>query len=151
MRSFPTGGAKIDAEGEETLADGEFRLIGRRHVVTNNTWMHQVESLSKSKKGRCTILMNPVDAKSLGLIDREEVKVTSRTGEVVLPVEVTDTMMPRVVSIPHGFGHNRPGTRLRHAEANPGVSVNDITDHLRLDKLTNNAAFSGQRVRVGKA
>jgi len=74
--------------------------------------------------------------------------VTSRTGTICLPAEVTDEMMPGVISIPHGFGHHRVGTKLEVAEASPGVSVNDITDEELLDPVTGNAAFSGQRVSL---
>ncbi len=128
---------------EET---GDFRLIGRRNVATNNSWMHQFAKLSKSRMVRCTVMINDADAKRLNIEDGEMLRVISRVDEISLPAEVTETMMPGVLSIPHGFGHTRKGTRIRHAEAKPGVSVNDITDHLRVDPLTGNAAFSGQPV-----
>ncbi len=126
----------------------EFTLIGRRNVNTNNSWMHQFEKLSRSKLVRCTVMINPDDADRLLIGDGDDVAVSSRTGKIVLPAEITDTMMPGAVSIPHGFGHTRPGTRLPIAEAKPGVSVNDITDHLRVDPLTGNAAFSGTMVSI---
>ncbi len=130
---------------EET---GDFRLIGRRNVATNNSWMHQFAKLSKSRLVRCTVMINDADAKRLDIEDGEMLRVISRVDEISLPAEVSETMMPGVLSIPHGFGHTRKGTRIRHAEAKPGVSVNDITDHLRVDPLTGNAAFSGQPVRL---
>ncbi|NOQ79234.1 MAG: molybdopterin oxidoreductase family protein, partial [Gammaproteobacteria bacterium] len=71
-------------------------------------------------------------------------------GEIILPAEITDTMMPGVISIPHGFGHNKKGTRVSIAQSKPGVSINDITDPMRVDKLTGNAAFSGLEVIVEK-
>ncbi len=128
--------------------DAEFALIGRRHVSTNNSWMHQFQKLSVSRQVRCTAMMNPADATRLSLSDGADIKVSSAVGEIVLPVEITDAMMPGVLSIPHGFGHTRSGTRIPHAEAKPGVSVNDITDHNAVDALTGNAAFSGQIVTV---
>jgi len=131
-------------------ADEDFVLIGRRNVSTKNSWMHQVRKLSRAKKVRCTAMMNPGDADKLSIFDGEEVKVISRVGEIIIPVEVSDTMMPGVLSIPHGFGHTRAGTRVPHAEAKPGVSVNDITDPQRVDVLTGNAAFSGQPVKIKK-
>jgi len=138
----------IAAQNErETIV---FRYIGRRNVSTNNSWMHQVKKLSRSKQVRCTAMINPGDAATLNIYDDEDIKVKSSVGEIILPAEVTDTMMPGVISIPHGFGHNKPGTRVPFAEAKAGVSVNDITDHLRVDKLTGNAAFSGLPVEVEK-
>jgi sulfite reductase (NADPH) flavoprotein alpha-component len=95
-------------------------------------------------------MLNPDDAKALQLFDGEEVKVRSRTGEIVLPVELTTTMMSGVISIQHGFGHNKKGTRVPIADLKPGVSVNDLTDHQRIDKLTGNAAFSGLPLTIEK-
>ncbi len=135
--------------GKDTLGNNEFRLIGRRHLRSNNSWMHNVDKLM-SGKNRCTVMMNPLDAERLGLIEEDEVMVKSRVGEVKIPIEVTKNMMPGVVSIPHGFGHTRKGSRLKVAEAHAGVSFNDISDHDRMDTLTGNAAFSGQVVTISK-
>lgn len=142
----PLRGALDNAVGQSTNPD-EFLLIGRRHLRSNNSWMHNAPGLAKGKN-RCTVMISEADAKRLDLIDGQEVAVTSRTGTIRLPAEVTDEMMPGVISIPHGFGHDRVGTKLPVAEASPGVSVNDITDELLLDPVTGNAAFSGQRVVV---
>ncbi len=128
----------------------EFFLIGRRNVSSNNTWMHQVRKLSISKQVRCTAMIHPTDAQQLHIGDNEDIKVISQVGEMVLPAEITSTMMPGVISIPHGFGHTREGTRVPIAEAKPGASVNDITDHRCIDQLTGNAAFSGQVVKIEK-
>ncbi|MEP5762304.1 MAG: molybdopterin-dependent oxidoreductase [Litoreibacter sp.] len=136
---------------EPETDDASFRLIGRRNVSTNNSWMHQFEKLSKSRQVRCTVMINPDDAHALDIEDSDVVRVTGRTDTITLPAEITDTMMPGVLSIPHGFGHTRAGTKVRHAEAKPGVSVNDITDHMRVDPLTGNAAFSGQPVSIERA
>ena len=126
----------------------ELRLIGRRHVSTNNSWMHQYKKLSRSKMVRCTAMINPDDAKRLQISDGSNILVSSRIGDIRLPAEVTDEMMAGTICIPHGFGHHRKGTRVPIASEKPGVSVNDITDHMIIDPVTGNAAFSGQIVKV---
>lgn len=125
----------------------DFLLIGRRHLRSNNSWMHNAPGLAKGKN-RCTVMISETDAQRLSLADGQQVTITSRTGSIHLPAEVTDEMMPGVISIPHGFGHDRKGTKLPVAEASPGVSVNDITDETLLDPVTGNAAFSGQVVSL---
>ncbi len=129
----------------------EFQLIGRRHLRSNNSWLHNVEELIRGKN-RCTAMMNTADAKALGFENEEMVNVKSDTGVIEIPIEITDAIMSGVVSIPHGFGHRQKGTRLSVASRghHAGVSVNDITDHNRIDKLTGNAAFSGQKIMVTK-
>jgi len=124
-----------------------FALIGRRSLRDNNSWMHNSEKLMKGRN-RCTILLHPDDARTLGVEQHQMVGVHSRTGHIQIEAEISDEMMPGVVSIPHGYGHHRPGTRLSIAEQHPGVSVNDLTDELEIDGLTGNAAFSNVRVRV---
>jgi anaerobic selenocysteine-containing dehydrogenase len=74
--------------------------------------------------------------------------VTSRAGQIQLPVIITDEMMPGVVCMPHLWGHNRKNTRQRVANANPGVSMNDITDVTVIDELTGNAIVNGVPVKV---
>jgi len=127
-----------------------FRLIGRRDIRTNNSWMLQFQKLSSNKQVRCTAMISLEDAKRLGIGDTDTIKVSSVNGDINLPAEVTETMMPGVVCIPHGFGRGRPGTRIPHADKKPGVSVNDITDHNHVDQLTGNAAFSGTPVTIEK-
>ncbi|MEP3477776.1 MAG: molybdopterin-dependent oxidoreductase [Fuerstiella sp.] len=126
-----------------------FELIGRRHVRSCNSWMHNSKRLTKGKT-LCTLMMNSEDAERLKLPDGESVSVTSSVGTVELPLEHTDSMMPGVVSIPHGYGHNRQGIQIEVAERNGGASINDLTDDKAIDKLTGNAAFSGQQVTVCK-
>ena len=92
--------------------------------------------------------MNSVDAAALGVRSGQEVRVRSRVGEVVVPVEVSDAVMVGVVSLPHGYGHSREGVRLGVASAHPGQSVNDLTDDQRVDAVSGNAAFSGVMVEV---
>jgi anaerobic selenocysteine-containing dehydrogenase len=122
-------------------------LIGRRHVRSNNSWMHNSRRLVKGRT-RCTLMVHPEDAAARGLTDGGSARVTSRTGEVVVPVEITDGVMPGVVSLPHGYGHHRQGTRLSVASEDPGVSANDLTDDARVDTLTGTAALNGVPVEV---
>lgn len=128
----------------------EFLLIGRRQLRSNNSWMHNTPRLMRGAD-RCTVMLNPLDAERLGVASGEPVSVQSRVGRVVAPAELTDTLMPGVVSLPHGFGHGRSGTRLSVASAHPGVSYNDLADPERLDELTGNAAVSGIPVALERA
>ncbi|MBI5503803.1 MAG: molybdopterin-dependent oxidoreductase [Deltaproteobacteria bacterium] len=128
-------------------APDAFLLIGRRQLRTNNSWMHNCRTLIKGPE-RCTLLMHPSDASRLGLKHGCAVTVTSRVGSVALPLDVTDEMMPGVVSIPHGFGHTRKGTRMRNAAAKPGVSINDLTDESVTEGLCGNGILTGVRVCV---
>ncbi len=129
--------------------DEEFDLllVGRRHLRSNNSWMHNTTQLVKGK-GRCTALLHPADAHARGLDDGDMVEVRSAVGVVHLPLEVTSDLFAGVVSIPHGWGHGRPGTRLRTANAHPGTSINDLTDATRIDPISGNAAFCGVPVSV---
>ena len=127
-----------------------FQLIGRRHLRGNNSWMHNSPRLMKGKN-RCTLMMNEEDASRLQLEEGQMLAVTSRVGEIQIPLEVTTTIMPGVVSIPHGYGHTRTKDSLVTAEANAGASVNDLTDEQQVDELTGNAAFSGQHVTITAA
>jgi anaerobic selenocysteine-containing dehydrogenase len=92
--------------------------------------------------------MNPADAAYRQLTSGENVLVQSRVGSVVLPVEVSDEMMPGVVSIPHGWGHDRPGNKMGVAQRHPGASINDVTDNQAIDALCGTAAFNGTPVTV---
>jgi anaerobic selenocysteine-containing dehydrogenase len=130
--------------------DGQLLLIGRRQLRSNNSWMHNSHRLvrSNSTKPDCTILMHSSDATRLKLVTGQKVRVQSRVGAIVLPVHVSDEIMPGVVSIPHGWGHDRVGNQLDVARQNPGASINDITDQLAIDAVCGTAAFSGIVVRV---
>ena len=99
---------------------------------------------------RCVLMIHPDDASKLQLESGDQAVVASRVGSVNVPVEITETMMPGVVSLPHGYGHNRDNIKLSVANESPGESINDLTDDLVVDPLTGNAAFSGQRVTVTK-
>jgi anaerobic selenocysteine-containing dehydrogenase len=140
--------ARLRASAANSTTSAEsLILIGRRHLRSNNSWMHNSARLVRGKS-RCTLMIHPRDAAARALADGAGAVVSSRVGEVTLPVEVTDAMMPGVVSIPHGWGHEREGTGWRTAQAHPGVSANDITDDRLLDGLTGNAAFNGVPVEV---
>jgi anaerobic selenocysteine-containing dehydrogenase len=122
-------------------------LIGRRHVRSNNSWMHNSMRLVKGKP-RCTLLMHPDDAARRGIVDGATVRLRSRVGEVAVAAELTDAMMPGVVSLPHGWGHDRAGVRLAVASRHAGASVNDVIDDQRIDVLTGTAVLNGTPVEV---
>jgi anaerobic selenocysteine-containing dehydrogenase len=140
---------RLKSDAKNLMNMEEFSLIGRRNLRDNNSWMHNSDKLLKGKN-RCTVWMHPEDAKTLNLQDNELVNVCSSVGQISLEVEISDEIMPGVVSIPHGYGHNRKGTKMKIAEAHAGVSINDITEEKRIDKLTGNSAFNGVRVRISK-
>lgn len=123
------------------------RLIGRRHLRSNNSWMHNSERLVKGKP-RHQLLMHPSDLAARGLADGAPVRVRSRVGEIRVEVQASSEMMPGVVSLPHGWGHGREGVRLGVAQAHAGVSVNDLTDERALDAVSGNAALNGLEVEV---
>lgn len=128
-------------------SNGHLLLIGRRQLRSNNSWLHNSERMVKGKS-RCTVLMHPNDAANRDLISGQNVLVRSRVGEIVLPLEVTEEMMPGVVSIPHGWGHDRSGNRLAVAQQHAGASINDLTDTQAVDALCGTAAFNGTPVTV---
>lgn len=132
----------------QTRADKfPLRLIGRRQLRSNNSWMHNSQRLVKGGD-RCTLLVHPDDAAAADIQDGQLVALASAVGSLAIAVEISDEMMPGVVSIPHGWGHTRPGTQQAIASAHAGVSTNDITDTALLDNLTGNAVFNGVMVRM---
>lgn len=132
---------------ETTLAAEGYRLIGRRHVRDNNSWMHNAQRLVKGK-ARSQLLIHPDDAAREHLADGDRVRLVGAAGAVEVVVAVSDTVMPGVLSLPHGYGHGRDGTRARIANAVAGVSCNDVTDSGYLDALCGNAAVNGVPVRL---
>ena len=138
--------AKFFDSGSPDL-NGHLLLIGRRQLRSNNSWMHNCERLVKGKTA-CTILMHPTDAAQRHLAAGQKVEVRSRVGAIVVPIEISEEMMPGVVSIPHGWGHDRSGNQLAVAQQHPGQSINDITDDLTIDELSGTAAFNGTLVAV---
>jgi len=125
-------------------------LVGRRHLKTNNSWMHNIPVLLKGRV-RCTLQINPLDADRLGLSDGSPARIASRVGEVVAPVEITADIRPGVVSLPHGWGHGEPGTHLRVAAEKAGVNSNVLTDDLVIDPLSGTSALNGIPVTVQPA
>ena len=131
---------------QELPTGDELLLIGRRHQRDCNSWMHNTDRLTKGKP-RHHLLMHPADLDARGLADGAVVTVTSRVGKVEVEVRATEDMMPGVVSLPHGYGHQREGVRLGIATGVAGVSINDLTDPERMD-VSGNAALSGVPVTV---
>ncbi|WP_321155274.1 molybdopterin dinucleotide binding domain-containing protein [Psychrobacter sp. LV10R520-6] len=127
--------------------DSQILLIGRRHVRSNSSWLHNSHRLVKGKS-RCTLMLHPETAEQHGIEQGQNVKVTSRVGSVIIAAEVTDELMPGVASIPHGWGHGRKGVKQKIAQAHAGVSVNDLTDDTLIDQLSGNAAVNGVPVQL---
>lgn len=127
--------------------DGALVLIGRRELRSNNSWMHNSERLVKGPE-RCTLLVHPDDAARLGVANGVRVRVSSRVGSVETTATLSDDVAVGVVSLPHGWGHGRPGVTLRVAQKRPGVSMNDLTDDAFIDALSGTACLNGTPVRV---
>ena len=127
--------------------NGQLVLVGRRLLRSNNSWMHNLDVLVKGKES-CTLHLHPDDATRLGLTNGETARVTSRVGTVELPVEVTEAIMRGVVSIPHGWGHDEPGTAMEVAAAHAGANSNLLADETAVDPLSGNAVLNGIRVTV---
>jgi anaerobic selenocysteine-containing dehydrogenase len=164
VRSIGTADGKIDIAPTDFMRDardrllvdmkaetnGDLLLIGRRQLRSNNSWMHNSHRLVKGKP-RCTLLIHPDDATSRGLADGNMVRLESKAAAVTVAIEVTDTMLPGVVSLPHGWGHVRAGTQLTVARQYAGTSMNDVTSEFDIDTLSGTAAFNGVAVRVTRA
>lgn len=132
---------RIDRNDEGLL------LISRRHIRSNNSWMHNVRVLVKGKD-RCTLLIHPDDAAATGVSDGSLARVSSIAGELEVPVEVSDEMMPGVVSLPHGWGHDKPRTRMSIAREHAGVNNNLLAPGTFVDVPSGNAAVNGIPVEV---
>ena len=122
-------------------------IIGRRDVRTNNSWMHNLPVLAKGPM-RCTALVHPVDAQRLGLQDGALANIRSAGGQVQAQVHVTQDMMPGVVSLPHGWGHDAPGAQLRVAAERPGANINALLDDQLRDPLSGNAVLGGVAITM---
>lgn len=133
-----------------TRAPDELVLVSRRHLRSNNSWLHNVGPLMKGRD-RCTLLMHRDDADRRGIADGDRVTVTSSGGSIEVPVEVTDAIKPGVVSMPHGWGHGKPGTRLGIANGSPGVNTNVLSPPDFLDEPSGNGALNGIPVEVTTA
>jgi anaerobic selenocysteine-containing dehydrogenase len=157
-----TPSGKIELAPEPILADldrlrqGMSRsapalvLIGRRELRSNNSWMHNVPALMKGED-QCTLLIHPDDAVRLGMADGDFARVTSAASSVEAPVQITPDIMPGVVSLPHGWGHDQPGTRMRVANARHGVNVNRLMSNRMIDPLSGNATLNAIPVEIALA
>jgi len=135
----------------EQASNNTLQLIGRRHLKTNNSWLHNSQRMVKGTnngRSRCTAQIHSEDAAKHKIANQQMIKVTSRVGSIDIPAEITDKIMPGVISIPHGWGHNKKGIRLQVAEQHAGVSVNDLTDEMVLDELSGNAVLNGVPVQI---
>jgi anaerobic selenocysteine-containing dehydrogenase len=141
--------ARLEAAAGE-LATRGMVLVGRRHLRSNNSWMHNVKVLVKGTP-RCTLQVHPDDAAALGLVDGGAATITSRVGSVSAPVEVTESIRPGVVSLPHGWGHGEPGTQMRVAAEHAGVNSNVLSDDKAIDPLSGTSVLNGIPVEVTAA
>jgi anaerobic selenocysteine-containing dehydrogenase len=157
-----TPSGKVELAPEPILADlprlaaavSEHRtngmvLIGRRELRSNNSWLHNTEVLVRGRH-RCTLHLHPEDAKRVDVADGDEIEVKSRVGSVTATVEVTDSVMEGVASLPYGWGHDMSGSRLSVASQRPGVNTNLLTDPVPLDPLSGNAVLNGIPVELSK-
>jgi anaerobic selenocysteine-containing dehydrogenase len=154
-----TQSGKIEAAPEMILADvarleaaldapqGGLVLVGRRHLRSNNSWMHNLPTLAKGPF-RCTLQVHPDDAARFSLADGGSARVRSKVGEVVAQVEITDGILPGVVSLPHGWGHDAEGVRMRVAARRPGANSNALADEFSLDPLSGTSVLNGIPVEV---
>ena len=147
VRDLDRAREKLAGSAEITGESFDLELIGRRQLRSNNSWMHNSYRLVKGRN-RCTLLMHPDDAARRNLTSQNRVRISSRVGSLEIELEVSAEIMPGVVSIPHGWGHDRPGVALATAQKNPGASANDLTDDEAIDTLSGNAVLSGVPVRV---
>ncbi|MBV8928106.1 MAG: molybdopterin-dependent oxidoreductase, partial [Mycobacteriaceae bacterium] len=131
-------------------APDDLVLVSRRHLRSNNSWLHNVPSLMKGKD-RCTLLMHPDDARRRELSTGDVVAVRSAAGRIEVPIEVTDGIRPGVVSMPHGWGHGKPGTRMSVANGSPGANTNALSPPTFLDEPSGNGALNGIPVTVTAA
>jgi anaerobic selenocysteine-containing dehydrogenase len=122
-------------------------VIGRREARTVNSWSHNLPSLVTGPM-RCVLYIHPADAEARGIGSGDWVRVSSRVGAVEVPVRITDSVMPGVVVLPHGYGHHGDGIRLSVAAEHAGASFNDLTDPAEIDPLSGNSVLNGVPVRV---
>jgi anaerobic selenocysteine-containing dehydrogenase len=139
---LPRLDARMDRPAEDLV------LVSRRHLRSNNSWMHNVPVLVKGKD-RCTLLVHPTDAARHGLADGMPAKISSEAGSLVVTAEVSEDIKPGVVSLPHGWGHGKAGTRLSTANEHAGVNTNELSPGGFIDVPSGNAAVNGIPVTIG--
>jgi anaerobic selenocysteine-containing dehydrogenase len=137
-------------ERRNAAQDSQWLLIGRRDVRSMNSWLHNLPSLAKGKP-RCTLQLHPDDARQLQLEDGDEAQITGRVGEITAPVEISGRLMRGVVSLPHGWGHDLPGTEMGVARKQPGVNINEVVDDATLDVPSGTSVLNGIPVQVAAA
>ena len=137
---------RLERALDEGVSSG-LTLVGRRHLRSNNSWMHNVPGLMTGRP-RCTVLVHPEDAKGASVSDGQTVWLRSAHGEVQAVVEVDERMRPGVVSLPHGWGHDDGEIRLSVARQTPGVNVNLLASSTDTDPLSGNAVLNGIAVTV---
>lgn len=142
--------ARLAADARATEPAGALRLIGRRHVRSNNSWMHNAPRLVKGKP-RHHLHMHADDLAARGIADGARVRMRSAAGAIEVEVRADPDLAPGVACLPHGFGHDRPGTRLSRARAVAGASYNDLADPMALDVPSGNAALNGLAVWIEPA
>jgi anaerobic selenocysteine-containing dehydrogenase len=125
----------------------ELVIVGRRQLHGNNSWMHNLPVLAKGA-AQCIVLVNPADATRFGLEDGGRARIAHDGRTIEVEVEISDEMMPGVISLPHGWGHDQPGSQLNVAAANPGGNLNALMDENRRDPLSGNAVLSGVEVEM---
>ena len=122
-------------------------IVGRRQIRSNNSWMHNLPILSKGPF-RCTALIHPSDAAKRGIVDGARAKISANSRSIEVQVEVSEEMMPGVVSLPHGWGHDVPGTGQRIAAERPGANLNALFDENWRDPLSGNSVLSGVPIEM---
>jgi len=137
--------ARVAADLQAPVPD--LVIIGRRQLRSNNSWMHNLPVLAKGAY-RCTALVHPLDAARLGLADGGAAQISNGARLIEVQVELSDDMMAGVVSLPHGWGHNLPGTQMNVAAERPGVNLNALLDENLRDPLSGNAVLSGISIRM---
>jgi anaerobic selenocysteine-containing dehydrogenase len=135
------------AKSMNEFNDEQLVLVGRRHLRSNNSWMHNIEVLVKGKE-RCTLQMHPNDARRVGVKEGSIARIASRVGAVDAVVELTSDIRERVVSLPHGWGHDMSGTRMNVAAKRAGVNSNVLTDENEMDPLSGNSVMNGIPVTI---
>ena len=134
----------------DEMRDRDLVLVGRRHLKSNNSWMHNIAVLTKGAMN-CSLHVHPLDAERFGLQEGATATITSRVGSVNATVEITEGIRPGVVSLPHGWGHNVPGTRMAVAAEKAGVNSNVLSDHRAMDPLSGTSVLNGIPVRIAPA
>jgi anaerobic selenocysteine-containing dehydrogenase len=119
----------------------DLMIVGRRQLRSNNSWMHNLPTLAKGPF-RCTALVSPADAARLGLADGGRARIANGARSIEVVVEVSADIMPGVVSLPHGWGHDQPDTRMAVAAERPGANLNAVLDDQTRDPLSGNAVLS---------